>query len=448
VTGAALAAQAPVTGLSFTTARPILESIRDALRPPEFRGRSIATIEAAWPAWVDRRNREIRARVEQGDEDSIINLLLFGTTFTAAPRLTEQDLATAFAGRRPIIEQRVTDFVRRAASPQGNERLEFVRAFADRRGMSPATPAGAGAFRKYLDAGVARVAADRRLLAERAAGAIERVLTDPTTGLPEASTLYADRGLASDTSLFIDFAVDAALAAMNANGVLTSGSVRRAAIVGPGLDFADKREGYDFYPLQTMQPFAVVDALLRQGLAPAQGAAIATFDVSARINQHLETGRTRAAAGEGYVLQLARDTAVEWNPNLIRYWSEFGSSIGEAVPAVPVPSGMPVAMRAVRVRTAVVRGLEPHDLNIVLQRAGGPPFDLVVATNILVYYDVFEQSLALANIASMLRPGGMLLTNTPLFQLPSIPLTQIGFTDVLYTREASARDRIFWYRRD
>ena len=224
--------------------------------------------------------------------------------------------------------------------------------------------------------------------------------------------------------------------------------MRRAAIVGPGLDFADKREGYDFYPQQTMQPFAVVDALARQGFAPAMGATMATFDVSPRINQHMEAARARAAAGDGYVIQLARDTAVEWNPNLIRYWSEFGSGIGEPVPAVPVPPAVPVTMRAVRVHPTVVRGVEPYDVNIVLQRAGGEPFDLVVATNILVYYDVFEQSLALANIGSMLRPGGILLTNTPLFQLPSIPLTQVGFTDVLYTREASARDRVFWYRRD
>jgi hypothetical protein len=38
--------------------------------------------------------------------------------------------------------------------------------------------------------------------------------------------------------------------------------------VGPGLDFADKQEGYDFYPLQTIQPFAVIDSLRVRKLAP------------------------------------------------------------------------------------------------------------------------------------------------------------------------------------
>ncbi|MCI0391227.1 MAG: class I SAM-dependent methyltransferase [Acidobacteria bacterium] len=43
-----------------------------------------------------------------------------------------------------------------------------------------------------------------------------------------------------------------------------------------------------------------------------------------------------------------------------------------------------------------------------------PNLDLIIATTILVYYDVFEQSLALANIESALRPGGFLLSNNAL----------------------------------
>lgn len=53
-----------------------------------------------------------------------------------------------------------------------------------------------------------------------------------------------------------------------------------------------------------------------------------------------------------------------------------------------------VRMRAVRVRPAVVTAIVPHDLNIVLERlqplADGERFDLIIATNILVYYDGFE----------------------------------------------------------
>jgi len=55
--------------------------------------------------------------------------------------------------------------------------------------------------------------------------------------------------------------------------------------------------------------------------------------------------------------------------------------------------------------------MRTYDVNIVLQRAeiteGGGKFDLLIATNILVYYDTFEQSIALTNIAAMLKLAGI-----------------------------------------
>ena len=84
--------------------------------------------------------------------------------------------------------------------------------------------------------------------------------------------------------------------------------------------------------------------------------------------------------------------------------------------AIRPPSGAEgVRVRAVRVRPDVVLEVTPRDVNIVLERleplADADRFDLVLATNVLVYYDSFEQTLALANIARMLRPGGFFLTN-------------------------------------
>jgi len=40
---------------------------------------------------------------------------------------------------------------------------------------------------------------------------------------------------------------------MRDRGAFAAGSVRRVGIIGPGLDFTDKQEGYDFYPAQTVQ---------------------------------------------------------------------------------------------------------------------------------------------------------------------------------------------------
>jgi len=56
-------------------------------------------------------------------------------------------------------------------------------------------------------------------------------------------------------------------------------------------------------------------------------------------------------------------------------------------------------------------------MNVVFQTIPLPPekqFDLVIGTNIFVYYDSFEQSLARANLATMIKPGGYLITNEAL----------------------------------
>src|SRR5205823_12488776 len=48
------------------------------------------------------------------------------------------------------------------------------------------------------------------------------------------------------------------------------------------------------------------------------------------------------------------------------------------------------------IRPAIVSRITPKDLNIVLQHPELLPaerFDLIIATNILLYYDTFEQSL-------------------------------------------------------
>ena len=63
--------------------------------------------------------------------------------------------------------------------------------------------------------------------------------------------------------MLTQFAVDRALTDLRANGTLVAGKVARVAIVGPGLDFADKQEGFDFYQPQTLQPFTVIDSVQR-----------------------------------------------------------------------------------------------------------------------------------------------------------------------------------------
>ena len=250
-----------------------------------------------------------------------------------------------------------------------------------------------------------------------------RTLLTSAAGLEEGarldaySRIFDDRGLSSDTSLGVNFAVHLALGALKTTGKIRPGGVRRVAIVGPGLDFVDKAEGHDFYPPQTIQPFAVMDSLFRFDLARHEDLGITTVDVSRRVTQHLEDAVGRAADGTPYVLQLPlehREPSREWVPDLVQWWERLGSTIGNDVEPLRPGTDSAIRVRAIRIQPAIVRLITPRELNIVLERlrlSDTDRFDLIIATNVLVYYGRFEQALALANIASMLRPGGFLLTN-------------------------------------
>jgi hypothetical protein len=194
------------------------------------------------------------------------------------------------------------------------------------------------------------------------------------------------------------------MAAMKARGLLKAGEIRRVAIVGPGLDFADKDVGWDFYPQQTVQPFAVLDSIRRLGLGPSPGGPeIVLLDISPRIINHVTEARARAAKGIGYTLHLPLPKATPWQPEIRKYWQTFGDRIGAPVPATAPKAILDqVELRAVRARPSEVQRLSVADVNIVTQRLDGEAFDLVIATNVFVYYDVFEQALALANIDAMM----------------------------------------------
>jgi hypothetical protein len=432
-----------IAPIPFLEAKPILERLASIL-PPELRGMPIAEVESTWSEWVSRKNAATRARLERGDEDSIVNFLLFGTTFTTLPRALND--SAKIGGREraaEIVRGRIADLTAAVASPGTNVRLQFARAVVQRHGIDPATSEGRDQTRDYLRALMTRVVGE----VDGYARAIESARGREFAA---RSTLYRTRGLSSDTSIRPDFAVDRALEALKSNGSLRAGSVRRVGVIGPGLDFTDKAEGLDVYPQQTTQPFAVIDSLLRLGLAQAADLQLTTFDLSPRVNMHLDAARQRARDGQPYIVTLPRDRDERWRSGLTTFWTSFGRTIGAATPVTQsLPDG--ITARAVRVRPDVVLAIDVRDVNVVVERlvpaSDQARFDLMIATNILVYYDVFEQSMALANIAAMLRPGGFLLSNHVLVELPTTPMHAIGDTRTIYSNQADDSDDILWYLR-
>jgi len=413
----------------FNDARPVLEAMRDqlpaALRDPD---------EARWNAWSRRQDTEIRARLEQGEVDSMINLLLFGTSFTKRPRIQFEALTEA--AKSGLLRSRVDDLLQGLRTPGDDERLVFLRNLMRRQGLDPDSDDGKTGL--FVFQNLQRVLQENAKFGER---------TAPDS--KEQGAAFRDRGVSLDATIFPNFAVEQALRDLKSSGRLRAGGVMRAAVIGPGLDFTDKQSGYDYYPLQTLQPFAVYDSLGRLGLSKPAGASITVFDISSRVLDHMQRARERAQKGRTYSIQLPRDPQQSWRPEAVEYWRAFGDHTGKTVAAIRPPAELKgLVSRAVEIRPAVVLASEPVDLNIVLERMNLPAaerFDLIVATNVFVYYDRLEQALALQNVSTLLKPGGILLSNDALPEIPPVPMRPVGQTDVWYTDKLGTS--AIWYRK-
>ncbi len=448
-----MAVVAPARLVRFDEAGPILTELASSL-PPQLNSLTPAQLEAAWPDWIAAHDRGVRARLDQGDEDTLVNWMLFGTSFTSRPRAVLGAVESGAAGdqelvlRRTIelIQGRLDDLVRALAAPGTDERRLFARAHLQRKGFRFATAVDQEAVRQHLLEAMMRVAAEQEQIDQNLAATSSR---DAKTEFIRRSRLFSARGLSLDTSLVANYSVEQALVAMKARGLLVPGTMKRVAIVGPGLDFADKDVGFDFYPQQTVQPFAVIDSLQRLGLAPSTGADVVALDISPRIVDHITRARARAVKNVGYTLHLPLSKSVPWLPEVRSYWETFGDRIGAPAPVRAAKEIADLAdLRAVRVRPSVVRRLSVLNVNIVTDRLDAEPFDLVIATNVLIYYDVLEQALSLSNVEAMLKPGGFLLANVSGPELMSVRLRPIDTTAVLYGRTATEniRDFIVWYQ--
>jgi hypothetical protein len=364
-----------------------------------------------WARWIREQDAQVRGRIDGGVEDSISNLILYGTSYTALPRFENPESALEADGKvSDAALARTKALYEALASPSPNERFRFIRNYLKRKGITLAQT------QQFLTANLRRFAQEqqayqKKLEEAQKSGDFNQILL--TRG-----TLYENRGLSADTSLMTNYALEDALRELIAKGVLAEGKVRSIAVIGPGLDFTNKHNGYDFYPLQTIQPFAVMETALRLRLAKPDEIEVVTMDLNPSVNEHIAKLVRDARAGRDYTVQLPRDATADWPPGAIAYWEHFGEILGARVKPLPVPQAAgAVTLSAVAIAPRFAARVTPLDVNIVAQQLNleeGRGFDLVIATNILVYYDLFQQALAMANIAHMMNPGGIFLSNDTL----------------------------------
>ena len=106
----AVVAQSRVT---FEQAAPVFEALPSNL-PNALRGRSTQEVARLWPSWVEGHDRDVRARLERGDEDSLVNFWLYGTSFTSQPPAVARASPLSAAALDVILKGRLEDLLDRA----------------------------------------------------------------------------------------------------------------------------------------------------------------------------------------------------------------------------------------------------------------------------------------------------------------------------------------------
>lgn len=342
---------------------------------------------STFPALVSALGRAADARVREGDLDHLVFYVLQSTHFTKLPPIEPALSAKAFASDgsvAPAARARMTAFLRRIASPDTDPRVSYFRALL---GRVPAAGRLSVLEREY-------------------ARAMKFLYEKEFVDRAKAVELYQTRGLSTDTAVEAGYAVYAGLGVLK--GLDATRKVRRVLIVGPGIDLAPRTGMLEVGPPASYQPWAVIDALVSLGMARLDDLEVVGGDINPRVVDHLRGAMTRPPVLR-LVSGLGESAGVAFVPGYRDYFASLGGAVGSVRPAPRVPRGH--LSKTVAVSAAAAATLRAEGLNIVTERLTGEAFDLVIATNILPYFDETGLALALANIAAMLSPGGALLHN-------------------------------------
>lgn len=282
------------------------------------------------------------------------------------------------------VTARIRDLTAALRSRGGDERLEWYRDLLRSENLEAILPV------EYFRA--MRFLYEKEFLSKRFEGDRRR---------SEVAELYQTRGLATDSRADAGFAVWKALASLKQE----SPGIRldRVLIAGPGLDSAPRTDLTDLPP-QSSQPFAVADAILQLGLSTAATLSVHCVDISPQVVSFVQEFSSRPQA---HVTFLSPSGTNEFQ----EYFRNIGNAIGRDVPRNPswkLPASLQA--RTVEVRRGIANRIKASRMNI-LTETGAPRFDLVIATNVFVYFDRTELLLALAGVHSLLRDSGYLIHN-------------------------------------
>jgi predicted TPR repeat methyltransferase len=118
-------------------------------------------------------------------------------------------------------------------------------------------------------------------------------------------------------------------------------------------------------------------------------------------------------------------------------------------------SASPAALKGLMLRAVAIDSKWGTRINAInadivaqtLDPGEGSGFDLVVATNVLVYCGRFEQALAMTSIAHMMNAGGIFLANSVLPAQRPPDLEYLGRRSVSYSIAGAFGDDVVAYRK-
>jgi hypothetical protein len=370
--------------------------------------------QAAFPSYVERLRENHISRMREGDLDHLVFYLLQSTHFTSLPAIEPALSAKGLmetldpaereaflrASRVPAarippgVRSRAAALVRAMDSRDPDARLTYFRSLA-RAAFPSARRREDEILREY--ARVMRFVYEKEFVAQPA-------------GPAAVAALYRTRGLSTDTAVEAGYVVYTGLGIVRA--LEPDRRIRRVLIVGPGLDLAPRTGLDEAGPPESYQPWAVIDALLSLGLSRADDLQIVGADINPRVVEHLTRSRVTPPVLT-LVSEIRESDAVTLSADYRDYFGQLGRAIADGDPA----GGRPATLahghlrKTVRVGKTAAGMLAAATLDVVTERLDGPPFDLVIATNILPYFDDAQLMLAMSNIAGMLAPGGVFLHN-------------------------------------
>jgi SAM-dependent methyltransferase len=351
----------------------------------------------SFPAFLEQLARTHAKRVREGDLDHLVFYALQSRHFTKLPPIEPALSARTFTTTSqvpPDVRARVHALLRATDSTDADARLTYFRALVN-SAFSLRRDREAAVTREYARA--MRFLYQKEFVAQRS--------SDPANAV---EALYHSRGFSTDTAVEAGYVVYLGLGVVKS--LHADRPIRRVLIVGPGLDLAPRTGFLEEGPPESYQPWAVIDALLQLGLSRADDLEVVGGDINPRVVSHLRRERRFPPT-----LHLVSGIGATATTTPSDDYREYFASLGRALDSKSAGSTTADGhfTKTVRVDPRSARILNAEALDIVTERLQGGPFDLIVATNILPYFDDSELLLAIANIASMLAPGGVFLHNEP-----------------------------------